>query len=48
MNVQEFKILDELNLDSVVDNLSDSMQALESNVSEVSHNSIKTETGEEK
>ena len=41
-DVQEFKILDEPNLESVVDNLSDSMQALEINVSEVLYNSIKT------
>ena len=47
-DVQEFKILDEPNLGSVVDNLSDSMQALEINASEVLHNSIKTETEEAK
>ena len=47
-DVQEFRTLDEPNLYRVVDNLSDSMQALEINVSEVSHNSIKTETEEEK
>ena len=47
-NVQDFKILDEPNLNSVVDNLSDNMQALEINVSEVLHNSIKTETEEAK
>ena len=39
-NVQEFKILAEPNIDSVVDDLSDSMKALKINVSEVLHNSI--------
>ena len=47
-DVQEFKILDEPNLDSVVDNLSDSMEALQINVSEVLQNSTKTETEEAK
>ena len=47
-DVQGFKMLDEPNLDSVEDNLSDSMQTLEINLSEVLHNSIKTETGESK
>ena len=47
-DVEEFTIWDEPNLDSVVDNLSDSMQALEINVSEVLHNSITTETVEAK
>lgn len=41
-------MLDEPNLDSVADKLSNSMQIFEINVSEVLHNSIKTETEEAK
>ena len=47
-DVQEFEIVDTPNLESVVDNLSESLQALETNVSEILNSSIKTETEEAK
>ena len=47
-DVQEFEIVDAPNLESVVDNLSESLQALETNVSEILNSSIKTETEEAK
>ena len=40
---EKFKILNEPNLKSIVGNLPNSMQVLESRVSEILHNSIKIE-----
>ena len=47
-DVKEFEVVDTPNLDTVVDSLSDSMQAQEINVSEIFHSSVKTETEEAK
>ena len=45
-DIETFEIVDEPNLENIVESLSNSMQALKINVSEVLHNSIKTETEE--
>ena len=42
-SILEFKVVDEQNLETVMDNLLNSMQVLEINVSEVLCNSTKTE-----
>ena len=46
--MEKFKLYPEQNLNKTMDNLSYNMQALEINVSEVLHNTIKTKTMEAK